>query len=120
SSRSTLRRLALRARVRAALKANPSTKDVDIQIDTTNGDTVLTGIVVNEQEKAEAGRVAAAVPGVGNIDNRLNLMAIRRKFTHSKTGKRIPDAAGLRRVRIPAHRPRRRRSGKVRRYAHPT
>lgn len=84
-SRSTLRRLALRARVRAALKANASTKDVDIQIDTSNGDTVLTGIVLNEQEKAEAGRVAAGVPGVGNVDNRLNLMAIKRKFTHSKT-----------------------------------
>lgn len=84
-SRSTLRRLALRARVRAALKANPSTKDVDIQIDTSNGDTVLTGIVVNEQEKAEATRVAATVPGAGNIDNRLGLMAIKRKFTHAKT-----------------------------------
>lgn len=85
ASRAMLRRLALRARVRAALKANPSTRDVDIQIDTSNGDTVLTGIVVNEQEKAEAGRVAAAVPGVGKVDNRLGLMAISRKFTYAKT-----------------------------------
>lgn len=84
-SRATLRRLALRARVRAALKANASTRDVDIQIDTSNGATVLTGIVVNEQEKAEAARVVAAVPGVGKVDNRLGLMSITRKFTHSKT-----------------------------------
>lgn len=85
ASRSVLRRLALSARVRAALKANESTREVDIQVDTTNGDTVLTGIVVDAQEKAEAGRVAATVPGVGKVVNKLGLMSIKRKFTYAKT-----------------------------------
>lgn len=84
-SRAVLAGLALSARVRAALKANTSTSNVDVQIDACEGRVVLSGIVVNEQEKAEAARVATAVDGVREVDNQLRLMAITRKFTHSKT-----------------------------------
>ena len=84
-SRAVLEGLALSARVRAALKANESTSSVDVQIESRDGRVTLDGIVVNEQEKAEAERVATSVAGLGRIDNRLHLMKVSRKFTHSKT-----------------------------------
>jgi cytidylate kinase len=84
-SRRMVSQLALSARIRAALKANESTRDVDVQIDTGNGRVVLAGIVMDDAEKAEAERVASAVAGVGAIDNRLRLMQVGRKFTYSKT-----------------------------------
>ena len=46
-SRAVLANLALSARVRAALKANEATRDVDVHIDVRGGQVVLTGIVVN-------------------------------------------------------------------------
>lgn len=84
-SRAILAGLALSAKVRAALKANDPTKHTDIQIDARENRVILTGIVVNEQEKEEAERVATTVVGVGNVENRLHLMSITRKFTYSKT-----------------------------------
>lgn len=84
-SRAILDGLALSARVRAALKANDSTSNVDVQIDGREGRVVLNGIVVNDHEKAETERIAAAVAGIGKVDSRLHLMAVTRKFTHAKT-----------------------------------
>ncbi|MGV3571716.1 MAG: cytidylate kinase family protein, partial [Ramlibacter sp.] len=84
-SRAVLAGLALSARVRAALKANDATRDVDVQIESRQGHTVLSGIVLNEAEREATERVATAVVGAGNLDNQLRLMSIKRKFTHSKT-----------------------------------
>jgi cytidylate kinase len=84
-SRTILDGLALSARVRAALKANDSTSNVDVQIDARDGRVVLNGIVVNDHEKAEAERVAATVAGLGKVDSRLHLMTVTRKFTRAKT-----------------------------------
>jgi cytidylate kinase len=84
-SRATLTSLALSARVRAALKANDATRDVDVNIESRDGHVTLTGIVVNEQEKADAERVATSVAGLGKVDNRLGLMSVSRKFTYAKT-----------------------------------
>ena len=84
-SRATLEGLALSARVRAALKANASTSGVDVQIDSRAGRVTLSGIVVNEQEKAEAARVASSVAGIGKVDDQLHLMKVSRKFTYAKT-----------------------------------
>lgn len=84
-SRATLAGLALAARVRAALKANEATSNVDVQIDSLEGRVVLSGIVVNEQEKSEAERVASTVAGVGKVENKLHLMKVTRKFTYAKT-----------------------------------
>ena len=84
-SRAVLEGLALSAGVRAALKANESTNNVDVQIDSRDGRVTLNGIVVNEKEKSETERVATAVAGLGKVDNRLHLMAITRKFTYAKT-----------------------------------
>lgn len=84
-SRAKLSGLALSARVRAAMKASDATRDVDVHIASQGGKVVLSGIVANDQEKAEAGRVASTVAGTANVDNQLRLMAITRKFTHAKT-----------------------------------
>ena len=84
-SRATLAGLALSARVRAALKTQQATSDVDVQIESRDGTVVLSGIVANEQERADAERVATAVAGPGKVDNRLHLMTVSRKFTYAKT-----------------------------------
>lgn len=84
-SRAVLAGLALSARVRAALKANASTQEVEVQIESRDGRVTLSGIVVNEHEKAETERVATTVAGVGKVDNKLHLMAVTRKFAHAKT-----------------------------------
>jgi osmotically-inducible protein OsmY len=84
-SRAILSGLALSARVRAALKANESTGNVDVQIESRDGRVVLSGIVVNEHEKSETERIASTVAGVGKVDSRLHLMSVSRKFTHAKT-----------------------------------
>lgn len=84
-SRAVLAGLALSARVRAALKANASTQEVEVQIESRDGLVTLSGIVVNEHEKSETERVATTVAGVGKVDNKLHLMAVTRKFAHAKT-----------------------------------
>ena len=84
-SRAVLAGLALSARVRAALKANEATQNVDVQIDAHEGRVALSGIVVNDREKADTERVASTVAGVGKVENKLRLMAITRKFTYAKT-----------------------------------
>jgi cytidylate kinase len=85
ASRQLLANLALSARVRAALKANESTQDVNITIDCQAGRAVLSGIVVNGHEQGEVEKVTAQVPGVAGVDNRLRLMKPTRSFTYSKT-----------------------------------
>jgi cytidylate kinase len=84
-SRAALTGLALAARVRAALKNNEATHEVDVHIESHEGRIVLTGIVVNEQEKMDAERVASTVAGLGRVDNKLHLMSVTRRFTHAKT-----------------------------------
>lgn len=84
-SRAMLDDLALNARIRAALKDHDSTRDISITIESSGGKAVLSGIVLNAQESAEAARVASTVVGVGNVDNQLRLMAITRRFASAKT-----------------------------------
>jgi cytidylate kinase len=84
-SRAVLEGLALAARVRAALKANESTANVDVAIESRGGRVVLEGIVASESEKSESERVASAVVGVGKVESHLRLMTIKRKFTYQKT-----------------------------------
>jgi len=85
ASRALLADLALAATVRAALKENESTHEVNIDIQGQGGKVLLRGIVLNEQERSESARVAAIVAGSGNVDNQLRLMAVTRRFTHAKT-----------------------------------
>jgi cytidylate kinase len=85
ASLARLEGLALSAQVRAAFMANESTREINVGIDAVSGKVVLTGLVLNEKERDEAARVASTVAGTGNVENRLRVMAISRKFTYSKT-----------------------------------
>lgn len=84
-SRAMLADLALNARIRAALKDQESTRDININIESKNGKAVLSGIVINAHESAEAARVASAVAGIVSVDNQLRLMASSRRFASAKT-----------------------------------
>ena len=85
SSRAMLQAMALQARVRSALRANDATHDVDITIDTTALGVRLRGIVLNAAERSAVEQVAAAVSGVGDVDNPLRLMTNSRQVSASKT-----------------------------------
>ena len=85
ASRAMLHDLALVAAVRAALKDNLATREVNIDMEAKSGAVVLRGIVIDESERQETARVAASVPGVTRVDNQLHLMAITRRFTYAKT-----------------------------------
>jgi cytidylate kinase len=80
ASRAMLADLSLCADVRAALKDDESTRDVRIDMQCRAGSVALRGIVLNEREKSEVERVAAAVPGVTGVDNQLRLMVTNRRF----------------------------------------
>ena len=83
-SRKLLANLTLATRVRAALKDNASTQEVKITIEGRNGTIVLSGIVVNANERSEAEKIASQVTGVTGVENKLRLMS-GRAFTYSKT-----------------------------------
>jgi len=74
-SRAKLEDAALAAHIRAALKGDPESDDVNIAISVDRGEVVLEGMVFNNHEYAAAKRVTSDVRGVKSIDNRLRLMA---------------------------------------------
>lgn len=84
-SRKLLANMTLAARVRAALKADETTQNINITIECSNGRLTLSGIVLNANEKSDAEKVATQVAGVTGIENKLRLMASSRRFTYSKT-----------------------------------
>ena len=84
ASLALLQNLALQARVRAALRADESTRGVDITVDSDAGKLVLRGIVADAREKDASAAVAAAVPGVVSVDNQLRTMAGSRLFASAK------------------------------------
>jgi len=83
-SRELLRNMALQAHVRAALRADESTRDVSVTIDSAAGQVTLRGIVLNAEERSSAERVAARVPGVTGVDNQLRVMAQSRLFPSAR------------------------------------
>jgi cytidylate kinase len=85
ASRALLRGMALSARVRAALKANDDTQEVDVTIDSVEDQVTLRGIVLKASERDATEAVAKATPGVAAVDNQLRVMASTRRFTYSKT-----------------------------------
>ena len=85
ASRALLHGMALSARVRAALKANEETEEVDVTIDSVEGQVTLRGIVLKASERDATEAVAKATPGVAAVDNQLRVMASSRRFTYSKT-----------------------------------
>lgn len=84
-SRKLLANMTLAARVRAALKADEATQDINITIESQDGKLTLSGIVLNVNEKSEAEKVAIQVAGVTGVENKLHLMTATRLFTYAKT-----------------------------------
>lgn len=80
ASRSMLANLALTSQVRAALKDQERTRDLRINIESNAGTVVLSGIVLNDQERSAAGQAAASATGVRRVDNQLRVMASNRRF----------------------------------------
>jgi len=80
ASRAILRNMSLEARVRSALRADAATQSVDVTVASDAGRVVLSGMVLDADELPAAARVAAAVPGVVAVDNRLRVMARSRLF----------------------------------------
>jgi len=75
ASRSHLADLALRARARAALKANAATAGIDVAVDARDGRLLLRGIVADEREHALCLEVAGAVAGAAGIEDALTTMS---------------------------------------------
>ena len=82
--RALLQAMALHARVRAALRADAQTEEVDVSIEGSGASVVLRGIVLQAGEREAAEKVAAAVPGVASVDNQLRVMAKSRLFPSAK------------------------------------
>lgn len=74
-SRQHLADLALSARARAALKANPATSAIDVAIEAAKGRLILRGIVADEAEHALCKKVVGAVPGMQGIEDGLTTMS---------------------------------------------
>jgi cytidylate kinase len=75
ASRAKLANLTLEAHVRSALKADPSTRETNVTIEADAGRVTLAGILLHAGEKDAVAQVAAAVPGVAAVDDRLRVMA---------------------------------------------
>ena len=74
ASRAYLEDLALQARARAALKADPRTGDTDVLVEASGGRLSLRGIVVDDRERALVEEVAGSVPGAKSVANELRTM----------------------------------------------
>ena len=75
ASRARLENLALQARARAALRADPRTAGIDIVVDADAGVVRLRGIVVNDAEKALGKEIVSKLPGVKSVTDELRTMA---------------------------------------------
>jgi cytidylate kinase len=84
ASRALLQAMALQARVRGALRGHESTHGVNVTIDSNGDQVTLRGIVVSNAEREQTALVAAAVPGVGSVDNQLRVMSGSKLFTSAK------------------------------------
>lgn len=74
-SRQHLEDLAIQARGRAALRADPRAAAIDIVIDVNGGAVTLRGIVVDEHEKKLAVEVVSGLAGVKSVSDELRTMA---------------------------------------------
>jgi cytidylate kinase len=83
-SQAQLHNLALEARVRALLRADPATSEVNITIEADGGKVTLAGIVINDKVKASVAEVVSRAPRVSEVTDNLRVMASRHRFTHAK------------------------------------
>jgi len=89
-SRQHLADLALRARARAALKADPATAAIEVAIEARQGRLVLRGIVANEAEHALCHQVVGAIAGAQGIEDELTTMSGRMKRFPTQPKSRVP------------------------------
>jgi len=73
-SRQCLANLALRARVRAALRASPATVGIDVSIEADAGKIIVSGIVINDRERELCVEGILGTAGVREVENRLKTM----------------------------------------------
>ncbi len=78
-SRAVLAGLALQANVRAALRADPATRNLNFAVKVEGGQVRLTGLVETRDEWNSATRVSAAVPGATSVQNELRITGEMRK-----------------------------------------
>ncbi len=74
ASRRHLLNLALAARVRAAMRANESTAEVDVTVEVDGSEVTLSGIVSNPAERDACERVVSSVEGVTAMKDQLKVM----------------------------------------------
>lgn len=72
-SHGTLSDLALQARIRAALRADPSTRSLSFAVDSEAGMVRLRGIVGTREESNDATRVVTSVNGVKGVKSELRI-----------------------------------------------
>lgn len=76
-SRRQLSNAALEAHIRGALLSDRDTAHVNVSISVDDGHVVLEGIVVDDEERKAADRVASSVTGVVSVDDQLKLISAR-------------------------------------------
>jgi cytidylate kinase len=85
ASAAYLRTLVLRARIRAALLANPDTVDANITTDIHGSAVTLRGMAASHKERERAAEVIGGVEGVTSVDNHLRVIEFgTNRFTGSK------------------------------------
>ena len=83
-SHAILANLTLEARIRATLKKETATQNVNITIESRSGQVTLRGIVLNGDERTKTEKITTAVAGVESVANELRVMASSRLFTSAK------------------------------------
>ena len=68
---------AITTKVKAALVKDPVVKAVDVKVDTFKGVVQLSGFVDNNEQRAQAERVAASTAGVMSVKNNIALKGTR-------------------------------------------
>jgi cytidylate kinase len=82
ASRARLADLALSARVRAALRVSPRTRDIHIMASALGGRVTLAGMVASADERKTCAEVVQGVAGVREIDDQLRAVdALRPRFS---------------------------------------
>jgi cytidylate kinase len=75
ASQRQLINLALESKVRLALKRNPATEDIEISVEADNAKVILSGIVVDDQEREACESTVAKVSGVREVGNQLKMIS---------------------------------------------
>jgi hyperosmotically inducible periplasmic protein len=59
--------------LKSALRADPETKNLDVRVETHNGEIVLSGTASNQAQMDRAVMLAWMAEGVKKVDNKLNV-----------------------------------------------